>query len=331
VRSLSAAARSSVTVSVATLSAATLLLSGCLVGDPGAASLWRPTPGNGDIAVRAALPYGPLPAQRFNFYPRDGDGDGRTIIFFHGGGWMSGDRSFVPPVLADLVHRGWNVISSSYRLTCTDAANPLCTTATFPDEIGDVKLVVRAVKAEAADLGVDPDRIVLAGHSAGGHLATIAALSPGFMEPPASQMDAATRAQTSAVRGYVNFNGPTDMQSVMTNRDQMGGAYLAPSASALFPSCVLRERHTAVCDDDEVAQASAATWLDADDPPGYVLAGGTDTLVPASTQAIPYEALATRVTGDAGRVWLDVAETGGHDFALVNDRMLRRWLDQTVR
>ena len=315
--------------SAALLAAAT---SGCLVGNPSRASRWNPAAATPHADVTRGVAYGPLRAQRLDLYASTAtQRDGRTIVFVHGGAWSGGDRTQVPPLVLDLLGYGWNVVSIDYRLTCAGAGQPLCAAARFLDQIADVKLALRFVKGHASELGIDPSRLIVAGYSAGGQLATIAALSPGSMEPPFEHMDAAVSAATSDVRGYVDFNGPTDMQAVVSSHDQLLGNFLAPSAAALFPSCVIQADRTAICDADEVAKASAATWLDPADPTGYLFAGGGDTLVPPASQAVPFEALATRVSGDAGRVWLDVAEGAGHSgWPDVNYRQLRNWLQRAV-
>ena len=310
-----------------------LAASGCRVGDPTVAQRWAETTPRPPSVVTPDIAYGPLAAQRFDLYASSAARvDGRTIVFVHGGAWTGGDRTQVPGLLWDLGRYGWNIVSIDYRLACSDRANVLCTSARFTDQISDVKLAIRFVKAHASRFGIDPNRVVVAGYSAGGHLATIAGLSAGSMEPPAAQMDRSVRAVTSAVRGYLSFNGPTDMTALLASHDGIFDAYLAPSAALLFRSCVVRADHTAVCDPHEVAPANAATWIDAEDPPGYLFSGGIDTIVPPASQAIPFERRVTRVTHDSGRVWLDIGEKANHfGFSAVNYQAVRDWLQAIVR
>ena len=89
---------------------------------------------------------------------------GRTcILWLHGGGWVVGDLDTHDSVVADLADQsGCAAIAVHYRLA---PEHP------FPAAFDDALAAFRAVREEAAGLGFDPDRIVIAGDSAGGNLA----------------------------------------------------------------------------------------------------------------------------------------------------------------
>ena len=96
-----------------------------------------------------------------------------TIVFFFGGGWRQGSyRQFVPQ--ADyFASRGMVAACADYRIASIHH--------TTPDKcVEDAKAAVRWLRENAAAWGIDPDRIVAAGGSAGGHLAACTALVPGF-------------------------------------------------------------------------------------------------------------------------------------------------------
>ena len=76
--------------------------------------------------------------------------------------------------IEELADAGFVVASADYRLTDT---------ATFPAQLLDAKAAVRWLRANAADYGVDPDRIYAWGDSAGGHLACLLGLTAGTVEP----------------------------------------------------------------------------------------------------------------------------------------------------
>jgi arylsulfatase A-like enzyme/dienelactone hydrolase len=101
------------------------------------------------------------------------------LLAIHGGGWGGGEPRRAYPYAYDFAARGMVGISLQYRLT-----NP----KTYPgtsihDCIRDARSAVRYVRAHAADLGIDPQRIVVFGMSAGGHLALTTALLDTLNEP----------------------------------------------------------------------------------------------------------------------------------------------------
>jgi acetyl esterase/lipase len=93
------------------------------------------------------------------------------LIYVHGGGWIVGSKwQQGRPLVHHLAERGWVCCSIEYRLSPG---------ATFPDHLIDVKRAIAWVRAHADELGIDPTFLVVAGNSAGGHLAALAALTAG--------------------------------------------------------------------------------------------------------------------------------------------------------
>lgn len=99
-----------------------------------------------------------------------------AIIFFHGGGWTGGDPSYFFPHGRYLAHRGMAAFSAEYRIKSRHGTLPL-------KAMADAFSAMRWLRANARRYGVDPDRIVAAGGSAGGHLAASLAMLEGFDEP----------------------------------------------------------------------------------------------------------------------------------------------------
>lgn len=128
---------------------------------------------------------GPLALDLYR--PPDRRGPSPAVVVIHGGFWRAGDRGDLPALNAVLAARGYVVAAPTYRLA---PAHP------FPAARDDVWAVVAFLRARAADLGVDPNRIALLGRSAGGELALVAAYAPGA--PP--------------VRGVIAFYAPTDLR-----------------------------------------------------------------------------------------------------------------------
>lgn len=102
-----------------------------------------------------------------------------AVVYVHGGGWTLGFRDRQGgPLLTEMAARGWVGFLPGYRLSPA---------ATYPDHLVDVKRAIAWVRDHADDYGVDPQHVAVAGGSAGGHLAAMAALTandptlqPGF-------------------------------------------------------------------------------------------------------------------------------------------------------
>ena len=100
------------------------------------------------------------------FLPGDAAAAAPAVLFVHGGGWSKGTRAWWSGHARRFTARtGWPSFTVDYAL---DAARPHLV------QRADVVAAVDWVRANAADLGVDPDRIALVGASAGGHLALLA-------------------------------------------------------------------------------------------------------------------------------------------------------------
>ena len=84
------------------------------------------------------------------------------IVWIHGGAWKGGSRSNLP--LKDLLKKGWTIASVDYRLS---------TQAKFPAQIHDIKAAIRFLRSQQEVYGYDASQIVIAGASAGGHLAAL--------------------------------------------------------------------------------------------------------------------------------------------------------------
>src|SRR5438105_8881415 len=88
------------------------------------------------------------------------------LIHIHGGGFARGTKDNMGEQIIPITSRGYVSISIDYRLSGV---------AKWPAPIHDVKAAIRWMRANAGSLGIDPQRIAVVGHSAGGHLALFAA------------------------------------------------------------------------------------------------------------------------------------------------------------
>jgi len=113
------------------------------------------------------------------YAPRGGVERGPVLLQIHGGAWLVGNkRQQGRPLMNRMAAAGWVCVAINYRLAPRHK---------MPDSIVDVKLALAWIREHIAEYGGDPDRIVVSGGSAGGHLAAMAALTvndpeyqPGF-------------------------------------------------------------------------------------------------------------------------------------------------------
>lgn len=123
------------------------------------------------------------------------------IIFFHGGAWSSGDLSLFRPVAYYFASRGLVAVTANYRMLDLDEARALPKSESRKRVcITDAKSAIRWFKQHARELGVDPERIIAGGGSAGGHIAVLATVNPGLNDP------ADPEGIDTAVNAYVLFN-----------------------------------------------------------------------------------------------------------------------------
>ena len=180
-----------------------------------------------------------------------------VLLQVHGGAWMVGDKEGQAyPLMTHLAERGWVCVSITYRLSPR---------ATWPDHIVDVKRAIDWTRRTIADHGGDPDFLVITGGSAGGHLSTLAALTPGeaAFQPGFEEAD-------TSVAAAVPFYGVYDFT------DRHGGAN--PGLEPLLTRHVFKK--PLVEDHATWDAASPMTHVGADAPPFFVLHGTNDTIVP---------------------------------------------------
>lgn len=119
------------------------------------------------------LAYGPEEHQDLLLYPRPEAQDAPVFVFVHGGAWMIGDKSRVHLKPRWAHEHGAIFVSIGYRLDTE--------TVDVAGQIEDIETALGFVRSNASGWGGNPDRMIVFGHSAGAHLAAMAALStPGI-------------------------------------------------------------------------------------------------------------------------------------------------------
>jgi acetyl esterase/lipase len=98
-----------------------------------------------------------------------------AMIFFFGGGWVSGDKSHFLNQASYFSKRGIVCFLVDYRTKNSNNTSPF-------ESLKDAKSAIRYIRKNAADFNIDPGKIIAAGGSAGGHLAAATALIEGYNE-----------------------------------------------------------------------------------------------------------------------------------------------------
>jgi len=205
-----------------------------------------------------------------------------AVVYAHGGGWRGGDRTQFSRHAIAMARHDFAGLCISYRFADE---------APFPAAVEDANCAVRFLRAYADDLGVDPDRIGIAGGSAGGHLAAMVSTTCGTarLEGTGGHGDF-----SSDVQAYAGFNPVLDLREradLTAVRVFLGGA----------PHEVGEEVYE---------DASPICHVDAHTPPTLLLHGTEDATVPYE-QSVRFRD-AVRAAG--GQADLFTAEGAGHGF-----------------
>lgn len=143
-----------------------------------------------------------------------------AIVFFFGGGWTSGTITQFRPQAAYLASRGLVAVCADYRVKSRHNVTP-------KECVEDAKSAIRWVRQHAGTLGVDPNRIVASGGSAGAHIAACTALTPGL---DAADEDLAISSKPNALVLFnpaLDFGGPQMLQRI--GGDEELGKAISPN------------------------------------------------------------------------------------------------------
>jgi len=143
------------------------------------------------------------------------------IVWVHGGAWRSGSKNSMP--LGQLVNDGYAIASVDYRLSPE---------ARFPAQIHDLKAAIRFLRGHAAEWNLPAKRIVIAGDSAGGHLAALVGVSNGQSELAGSIGNDGTH--SSDVQGIISFYGAANLTSILSQSTPFGLGVRVPALELLL-------------------------------------------------------------------------------------------------
>lgn len=135
---------------------------------------------------------------------------GLAVVYVHGGAWRLGEKDQgTRPFFKRLASQGHVVMDIEYTITPTTALDVM---------VRDVKRAILWMKKHAGNYGVSPDRIVLVGGSAGGHLALLAAYTPNLPELQPEERD-----EDTSVQGVVAFYPPVDLRQLYERTQESYG------------------------------------------------------------------------------------------------------------
>ena len=237
--------------------------------------------------------------QKLDVYlPEDGTGPFPVILSIHGGAWLVGDKQDIQlnSMLKGL-KRGYAVVSINYRLSSE---------AAFPAQIFDSKAAVRFARANADKYGLDKNKIIAWGGSAGGHLCALLGTSAGVAE--LEDLSMGNEQFSSEVQAVVDWFGPVDflkMDEALAARGRAVPDHNLPDSPE---SQLLGKPITEA--PELVKFANPITYLHKDIPPFLIQHGSDDFTVPVEQSMM----LAEKIEQVAGKdhVQFDILENAGH-------------------
>jgi acetyl esterase len=214
------------------------------------------------IVTRTDLPYGSGPSEVFDInVPSGATAPLPAIVWIHGGAWIAGSKAGVANYLKVLTDGQYVTIGVEYSTGYGSV---------YPTPVRQVNAALGHILAHAEELGVDPNRIILGGDSAGAQLAAQVA---NIVTDPhyAAQVGIEPLITPAQLRGVLLVSGAYDMQAATVSGDM-----------AWFVNTVLWA-YSGVKDfleDEQFDLASVAHYVTADFPPAYITSGNGDPLSP---------------------------------------------------
>jgi acetyl esterase/lipase len=222
--------------------------------------------------------------------PASGKATGLAYIYLHGSGWAIGDKDmYTRSFFRHLAAQGHTVMDVAYRL---------CPEVDIYGMIGDVKRAIAWMKANESRYGVNPEKIVLGGGSAGGHVALLAGNTPEHPEFTPKEL----QNTDLSVCGLITYYAPTDLvpgYEVYDVKNQSEKQPPAPIGTKSDPKnqflyagrldILLGGSPEEV--PDMYRLANPTTHVRPGSPPTLLLQGNRDCLVPIETTQAHYAKL----------------------------------------
>jgi acetyl esterase/lipase len=261
------------------------------IADAGAP--WRTAARQRRFVYRASVPYGDEPGQLLDVWRRDDlVGPAPVLVFVPGGAWVIGSRALQGHALmAHLAEQGWVCLSVQYRTSPRYR---------WPRQIIDVKAAIAWARANADQYGGDRTFVAVAGCSAGGHMASLAGLTPGEQ-----QWQAGAPSADTSVDAVASLYGSYDWEDRSTPERARFMGFLERVV-------VKRSQRRKP---ELFREASPVARVQAGAPPFLVIHGDSDVLLPVGEARRFVERLRDVSANPVGYVELPGA---GHGFDLTD-------------
>ena len=196
-----------------------------------------------------------------------------VVVYIYGSAWFSNNGKGASPstIGSALLKSGYAVVQPNHR-SSSDAK--------FPAQIQDIKAVIRWIRANASKYKFDTAFIGISGESSGGHLAALTGTSGGVKTRTAGSTTAdiegtigPNTAFSSSVHATADWFGPTEIVKMDSCGSSMNHSAASSPEGALLGGAVSSKL-------DLAALASPITYIDAKDPPFFIVHGTSDQTVP---------------------------------------------------
>jgi acetyl esterase/lipase len=223
-----------------------------------------PDPNRKDYFAKS---YGDDPLQRLDIHhlKKPNNKKRPVIVFIHGGGWTTEDKSNTRFYALEWINRGYTVVSVNYRLA-PSVIHPL--------QIDDCALALKWVIDNIKDYGGDPNNVALIGHSSGAHLVALLVANRKWHEKYDIDI--------KKVKCWIPVSGIFDFE--------LQENYLHP----LLGTSIM-----AMLGDADKKDCSPITFITGKEPPCLILHGGDDWLVPKSNSINMYNKLIKKGANNA--------------------------------
>jgi acetyl esterase len=179
------------------------------------------------------------PLHVYVFQPEKGKKSHRfpAIVFFHGGGWVSGEPAWAFSLARHFASLGMVAAAVQYRLSDQITVTPL-------EAMADTRASIRWLRSNAEMLGIDVKRVAAYGWSAGGHLAASAAV---FNDADGREKESASPDALILVSPAVHLDNETWLQQLLGDRaDNLSVSPSSHVRKGLPPTLVLEGRHDTI-------------------------------------------------------------------------------------
>lgn len=196
------------------------------------------------------------------YLPANAQQNTPVVVWVHGGAWRLNDKysdmGYMRNTIRGFLEKGYALVSIDYRHS---------TTAIFPAQVQDLNRALEFLYVNASKYKLDKNKFALIGFSAGGHLASLLALS---LNNNIKEFYHDGKKPSFRIRAVLDFYGPSDFLVMMGSTDPTQKD--DPISGLLGASPIVRP--------DLSKRASPVTYVDKDDPPFFIVQGEKDESVP---------------------------------------------------